>query len=114
MIAATLKEKEDMNRPDNGCFTIMYHDETNNVTDILSIKWYASIYETPDGYIIRYPDRGQTPSHIKEVIITNIKEARIEDDILYIPNDIESLNFCIKKWCSRYETNVDYFQKERE
>lgn len=52
MLSATL------NSDNLNCFTLMYHDENKQVTDVLAIKWFASIFKTPDGYHIKYPDRG--------------------------------------------------------
>lgn len=107
MISATLQGDDNP-----GCFTIMYHETATDTTEIVNIKWYSSIFETSNEYHILHPD-----GCFKEIFIENhvcqvfVDETSNGYHILHIPNDIESINFCIQKWIETYDINIDYFSK---
>lgn len=104
LVSACLWNQEN----DPGCFTIMYVE--NDIPHIINVKWYASIYQDDYGYSIRHPDC--PGDNIKEVLISrNIITPHIADNTLNLPINIESLKYCIQKWCKVYEVNVDYFNK---
>jgi len=109
MISATLTDG------DGSSFNIMYFDDiSNKIFYIAAIKWYSSIYKIDDGYHIKYPDWIFGNTNIKDIYIANIDNEYINEETLYIPSNIASVNFCINIWCLHNKLNEDYFHKNSD